>query len=51
MPMPSFKTGTGGGNNLHVYSATGCLGLISNGDVLFIDATFRIAPPQKITSP
>jgi hypothetical protein len=39
------------GGNLHIYKASGCLGLINNGDASTFTAANKVTPGQKITSP
>jgi hypothetical protein len=45
----AIVAGTG---NLHLYKVTsGCAGIIKNGDVISLSATYTLTPAQKITSP
>lgn len=37
--------------NLHVYNVHGCGGALSNGDTATITGSYKVSPPQKITSP
>ena len=39
------------GGNLHYYNVSGCFGVIVNGDVATLGATFTLSPKQAITSP
>jgi hypothetical protein len=47
----SKHTLTVSGGNLHIYSVSGCLGLIKSGDAASYKATYTVSPAQKITSP
>lgn len=37
--------------NLHFWTVSGCLGLISNGDPATLTASYPITPKQTLTSP
>src|SRR5215472_2504969 len=39
------------GGNLHIYSVSGCFGLIRSGDPATFSATYTVSPKQAITSP
>jgi hypothetical protein len=39
------------GGNLHWYQVSGCFGLINNGDLATLSASYGLSPPQMITSP
>jgi hypothetical protein len=40
------------GTKLHLFSVSkGCMGLVKNGDLVAIVATYSVTPKQKITSP
>jgi|SRR5215470_1670351 len=39
------------GGNLHIYSVSGCFGLIHSGDPATFSATYTVSPKQAITSP
>jgi hypothetical protein len=39
------------GGNLHIFTVTGCAGLVANGDPVSLTASFTLAPAQSITSP
>jgi hypothetical protein len=39
------------GGNLHIYSVSGCFGLIHSGDGSSFSGTYTVSPTQTITSP
>ena len=39
------------GGNLHIFTVTGCAGLVAHGDPVSLTASFTLAPAQSITSP
>jgi hypothetical protein len=39
------------GGNLHIYSVSGCAGLIHSGDASTFSGSYTVSPKQKITSP
>jgi hypothetical protein len=39
------------GGNLHIYSVSGCFGLIHSGDPATFSGTYAVSPKQTITSP
>jgi len=47
----SKHTLTISGGNLHIYSVSGCFGLIKTGDPASYSATYTVSPAQTITSP
>jgi hypothetical protein len=45
------KLATTGAGNLHIYSVSGCAGLIANGDGSSFKGSYAVSPKQTITSP
>jgi hypothetical protein len=39
------------GTKLHLFNVKNCLGVVKNGDLIAIVATYSVTPKQKITSP
>jgi hypothetical protein len=39
------------GSTLHIYSVSGCFGLVNNGDAASFAGSYAISPSQTITSP
>jgi hypothetical protein len=39
------------GTKLHLFNVKNCLGVVKNGDLVAIVATYSVTPKQKITSP